>query len=66
MIKTNWKGLINKIRKKRGQKGVDKLLENPEKYLFLSSDNYSPDYLRQLKNKLIKKYGNDKNKQFNP
>jgi hypothetical protein len=39
--------------------GLEKVLENPEKFMIKKS-GYSPNYLRDLKRRLLKRFGNGK------
>lgn len=50
---TRWKELFLNSSPEKKQK----ILKNPKKYLLMKPENYTPNYLVNLKYRLIKKYG---------
>lgn len=49
--RTNFKKIIQRF-------GLEKVLKKPEKYLRRNAEAYSPNYLRDIKRRLAKTYGN--------
>lgn len=56
MKRTNFKKII----KNSNTDKKNTIFANPEKYLILKKENYTAEYIRQLKYRLKKRYGNPK------